>query len=129
MVGATAVAATAPPSGAPMTLKPPTFLSDQRFRGRAGVGLDYEIAQEKAASLGRIGRRLEDSLAALKAFDAAPCATGGAAQRARLVAAAAEALWMLAVQQEAAGCCDIPSLLREYAVPREVAIRMGPACN
>jgi hypothetical protein len=112
-----------------MTLKPPTFLSDRPRQAAAAFGLDYQIAQEKAASLGRIGRRLEDSLAALKAFDAAPCAAGGAAQRARLVAEAAEALWMLAVQQEAVGCCDIPSLLREYGVPREVAIRMGPACN
>jgi hypothetical protein len=112
-----------------MTLKPPTFLSDQRFRGRAGVGLDYEIAQEKAASLGRMGRRLEDAIAAIRAFDAAPCAASPPSQRARLVAEAADALWMLAVQREAAGSCDLPSILREYAVPREVAIRMGPACN
>jgi hypothetical protein len=113
-----------------MTLKPPTFLSDQRLRGRAAVGLDYEIAQEKAASLGRVGRRLEEALAALKALDASTCPAGSPTQRARLVAEAAEALWMLAVQREAVGCCDLPSLLREYGVPREVASRMGPAaCN
>jgi hypothetical protein len=112
-----------------MTLKPPTFMSDRPRQPGAAFGLDYQIAQEKAASLGRMGRRLEDALAAIRAFDAAPRAASSPAQRARLVAEAAEALWMLVVQREAVGCNDLPSLLRDYGVPREVAIRMGPACN
>ncbi|ALK08877.1 DUF6665 family protein [Blastochloris viridis] len=111
-----------------MTLKPPTFVSELRSRTRTGVGLDYEIAQEKAASLGRIGRRLEHAIAALKTFDAAPRGAG-AATREPLVADAAEALWMLAVQRESSGCCDLASILRDYGVPPEVAARMGPACH
>ena len=91
-------------------------------------GLDYEIAQEKAASLGRMGRRLEAALAALAAFDAAPAdpSPNGKGSRPALVAEAAEALWMLAVQREAVGLCSFSALLRDYTVPAEVADRMGP---
>ena len=34
------------------------------------AALDYEIAQEKASTLGRLGRALEAALAALREFDA-----------------------------------------------------------
>ena len=34
------------------------------------AALDYEIAQEKASTLGRLGRALEAALAALRDFDA-----------------------------------------------------------
>jgi hypothetical protein len=36
------------------------------------AALDYEIAQEKASTLGRLGRALEAALAALREFDAEP---------------------------------------------------------
>ena len=52
--------------------------------------LDYEIAQEQAASLGRMGRALEAALARLREFDAAHPRTGAAAsvRRARRVGSA-----------------------------------------
>jgi hypothetical protein len=65
--------------------------------------LEYEIAQEKASALGRLGRRLD-----------------------RLVEQAGYALWLLAVQREACGLNNLAHVLQVYRVPNEVAARMGP---
>lgn len=85
--------------------------------------LEYEVLQEKAFTLGRLGRRLEASLAALRAFDAA--GTGDAAERDALVAAAGESAWYYMVQRELNGFRDNDRVLRELGVPREVQARMG----
>lgn len=92
-------------------------------------GVQAEIAQEKAAALGRMATRLEDALARLREFDAAPpdAEADAPARRCRLVAGAGEALWYYVVQREACGLRDVGEVLREYQVPREVALRMGPA--
>jgi hypothetical protein len=97
--------------------------------------LGYEILQEQASALGRLGRSLEAALAALQAFDAAhprqDVAAGPGAspkeQEARraLVSAAGEALWMFVVQREACGLRDGPHVMRDYKVPAEVQERMG----
>ena len=89
------------------------------------ASVQAEIAREKAASLGRVGTRLEEALGALEAYDA----DGGAepAARAVLVAAAAQALWYYVVQREACGMRDVGIVLREFRVPREVYLRMGMA--
>lgn len=79
--------------------------------------LDYEIAGEKASSLGRAGRRLEHALALLSETDEA----GRAAARAE----AADALWRYLVQREAMGLRDQRTVLREYRVPAEVEALMG----
>ncbi|MBV8292822.1 MAG: hypothetical protein JOY55_13620 [Mycobacterium sp.] len=95
--------------------------------------LDYEILQERAAALGRMGRALEAALANLREFDAAhPCAGAPAsAQQARrtLVMEAGYALWMFVVQREACGLRDSRSVMRNYNVPAEVQQRMGPVYN
>lgn len=87
------------------------------------VGLDYEIAQEQASALGRMGRALEGALAALAEYDSA--GIGSADARAPLVAAASEALWCFMVQREAAGLRDPRPVMRDYRVPAEVQNRMG----
>ena len=91
--------------------------------------LNYEIVQEQAAALGRMGRALEAALARLREFDAAhPRASAPAsAQQARriLVREAGHALWMLVVQREACGLRDSRTLMRTYNVPGEVQQRMG----
>ena len=91
--------------------------------------LNYEIVQEQAAALGRMGRALEAALAKLREFDAAHPRAGApaSAQQARrtLVMEAGHALWMFVVQREACGLRD--SLMRNYNVPGEVQQRMGPA--
>jgi hypothetical protein len=96
------------------------------FRRRSASitdALDYEVAQEQAAALGRAGRALEAALAALRAHDQ----EGRTADqtRRRLVAHAAEALWHFIIQRECCGLRDSQPVLRDYRVPREVQNRMG----
>jgi hypothetical protein len=98
--------------------------------GDINKSLAYEIAQEKAANLGRLGRRLEAALAALEDFDRGRPALEGSGlaesgERKRLRAQAAQALWYLVVQREACGLSNTPQIMRDYRVPEEVRIRMG----
>jgi hypothetical protein len=88
--------------------------------------LDREFAQERASALGRLGRAFEAALAALAEFDQAPSDTLDRRQmRSALVAEASVALWQFIVQREACGLRDMRQVLRDYAVPAEVAARMG----
>ena len=91
--------------------------------------LDYEIAQEKAVALGRMGRALEEALARLREFDAVHPRLGALAstQQARrfLVTEAGHALWMFVVQREACGLRDSRAIMRDYHVPGEVQQCMG----
>ncbi len=91
--------------------------------------LNYEIAQEKAIALGRMGRALEEALAKLREFDAAHPRSGAlpSSQQARrfLVMEAGHALWMFVVQREACGLRDSRAIMRDYDVPGEVQQCMG----
>ena len=102
-----------------MTLRP--------FQGNSPkapvVALDYEIAQEQASALGRLGRALEAALAALASYDSEE-PTGNGARR-QLVQQASEALWYFIVQREACGLRDPRPVIRDYRVPSEVYTRMG----
>ena len=93
------------------------------------VALDYEIAQEQASALGRLGRALEAALAALAEHDLLHRDDRGrlkpTEQRARLVQRAGDALWCFMVQREACGLRDPRPVLRDYRVPAEVQNRMG----
>lgn len=102
-----------------------------------------EIANAKAEALGLAGRRLEDSLRALRELDAAaerldperPDARPDAARsdaarpdpskRAKLLAAAADRLLAFLVQREAQGLSDASYVLKFYAVPAEIVTRLG----
>jgi len=91
--------------------------------------LNYELAQERASALGRLGRALESALEALARFDAGdqrdtPPAEGRQL-RTSLVAEASNALWHFVVQREACGLRDLRYVLRDYRVPSEVVARMG----
>ncbi|HEV3048888.1 MAG TPA: DUF6665 family protein [Longimicrobium sp.] len=103
----------------------------RKFVGAAASGgldaLQYEIAQEKAGVLARLGRQLQAALARLEAFDAT-ARTGSPAdadERDALVGAAGEALWYFVVQREVLGLRDADVVMRELRVPREVRLRMG----
>jgi hypothetical protein len=80
-----------------------------------------ELLQEKAANLGRMGRRLEGALEALRGFEAP-----GAVPRDALVADAAEALFLYVVQREVCGLRDTRVAMDVMRVPPEVRLRMGP---
>jgi hypothetical protein len=88
------------------------------------VTLEYEIAQERASALGRLGRRLEAALAALAACP--QTATSDRSVRDSLVKEAGCALWLFIVQREACGLNDSRHVMRDYGVPKEVYARMGP---
>jgi uncharacterized membrane protein YccC len=96
-----------------------------------GNVLEYEIVQEQAAALGRLGRALEAALTSLAAFDAADGPPVDAAPPSRkdarmhLLQAASYALWCFIVQREACGLRDQGTVIREYRVPTEVRNRMG----
>jgi hypothetical protein len=110
-----------------MTVRPPRQLTTRIWTDNPAAALDYEIAQEKASTLGRLGRALEAALAALHAFDAAATEPSAEAHKERraLVAQAGHALWMFVIQREALGLRDTRQLMRDYRVPAEVQHRMG----
>jgi hypothetical protein len=90
--------------------------------------IDTEIIQEQASALGRLGRALEAALQTLRDFDAAlaaPPSDPDRTRRAALVAEAGYALWLFVVQREACGLRDSRAVMRDYAVPPEVQVRMG----
>jgi hypothetical protein len=86
--------------------------------------LEYEIAEERASALGRLGRRLEAALTALAACPRA--ASSNRNIRDGLVEEAGYALWLLAVQREACGLNNLDHLIQVYRVPNEVVAHMGP---
>lgn len=91
--------------------------------------LHYEIVQEQASALGRMGRTLEQALARLREFDAAHALSETPASvqpvRSKLVMEAGHALWMFVVQREASGLRDSRHIMRTYNVPGEVQRCMG----
>lgn len=105
-----------------MNLRPP----GSHRRKPADNALDYEIAQEQAAALGRLGRALEVALTALLEHDrAGPDFATAVGTRERLVGEAGYALWCFIVQREACSLRDQRLIIRDYGVPREVQNRMG----
>jgi hypothetical protein len=112
-----------------MTIRPPRLASKITNIWTANpVGaLEYELAQEKASALGRLGRGLEAALEALRTFDAATIEPSAETRRERraLVVEAGHALWLFVVQRESIGLRDTRQLMRDYRVPAEVQSRMG----
>jgi hypothetical protein len=114
-----------------MTLRPPRA---HRRRSQTDP-LDYEIAQEQALALGRLGRALEVALATLAEYDRAlrvssreePTAhtDSAATARSQLVQQAAYTLWCFIIQREVCGLRDQRLVMRDYGVPSEVQNRMG----
>jgi hypothetical protein len=86
--------------------------------------IEFEIAQERASALGRLGRRLEAALTALAACPRT--ANSDRKIRDGLVEQAGYALWLFVVQREACGLNKIDQVIRDYGVPNEVYARMGP---
>ena len=101
------------------------------MRKRTGQDvLEHEILEEQAATIGRVARELRDALDALDAFNRQAdigerAADSREPQRARLVDAAASALWNFVVQRECSDFRRTEQLLRDYAVPVEVRAKMG----
>lgn len=112
-----------------LSVRPPRILAPPPATSPVDV-LEYEVMQEKAATLGRLTKAFEQALAALRAFDTEAARNGaldGGAEREELLDAAAEALWNFVVQREVCGLRNTEAVLREYAVPAALRLRMGVA--
>jgi NADPH-dependent curcumin reductase CurA len=81
--------------------------------------LDYELAGEMAASLGRAGNRVASAMAALNAHNARD------AERVLLVKAAAGAVHAYFIQRELIGLRRHHDAIRDYGIPEEVLARLG----
>jgi hypothetical protein len=99
-----------------------TFRLPQSFSARlrgdeADAALRHEILEEQAASLGRMGRKVETALAALRAHDGEG--------RAETLKAAADAVWGFLVQREILGLRDRAAIVAYYGIPGEVMAKLG----
>ena len=102
-----------------MSLRPPGQYANPG-KTTDGLGLlDYEIAAEKAAALGRAGERVERSLAELSAFE------GNADDRVLVLKRAAEAVYGYFIQRELCGMRRHQDVIREYQIPKAVLARLG----
>lgn len=90
------------------------------------AALDYDIAQQKADTLGRIGRQVEQALGRLRALPAASdMPTDERERRSALLDEAADRVWALMVQREMCGIRHWETAIKDYAIPREVLNRIG----
>ncbi len=89
-------------------------------RGRTGLDvLDHEILGDMASSLGHAGRRVE---AIMKQLNASGLADE---ERSALLKEASEAVYAFFVQRELCGLRRHDDVIREYAIPRAVVVRLG----
>lgn len=101
--------------------KPP-----KAFQGSTGSdhldALAYEALQEAASALGRIGKQMEEALAALERHDATP---GANTNRKMLLWEAADRAMALMIQREAMGLYASRDIEKFYNIPREVMLTIG----
>jgi len=81
--------------------------------------LEHEVAGEKAASLGRAGRRVEETLARLAMADMHDPLWP------ELLADAAAAVYWYFIQRELCGLRRHGDVIREYGIPKAVLARLG----
>jgi len=99
------------------SLRMPQSLLKRLGADSGEAALRYELVEEQAAALGRMGRKAEVALAALKAHEGEG--------RGEAVKAAADAVWCFLVQREVMGLRDRARIVADYEIPREVMARLG----
>lgn len=100
----------------------PSTISPPSAHGDTLEAFEYEVMQEVASAIGRIGKQLEASLAALRRHDETERPN---TNREELLWDAAEKAMALMIQREAFGMRSSSDLQKFYAIPREVMIRIG----
>ena len=87
--------------------------------------LDYEILQQKAQTLGTLGRQVEQALESLHAFDAGGHGASPDKGRGALLDEPADRVWAFMIQREL--CClrHWETAVRDCGIPREVLNRVG----
>jgi hypothetical protein len=107
-----------------MTVRPPKAYSKD-LQDPLSAALEQEIFNEKAGTLARLNRKLEEALARLPELD--PDADEAACEKQdRLTAEAGEALWHVTIQRELCGLTRHKEFFDHMKVPRTVRLRMGP---
>ena len=101
-----------------MSVRAPNLAFDRLQAARAKSPLESEIAQERAAALGRAGRALAKAIAALDD-------RGRNEDRETLLLNAAEKAQGYFIQREMLGIRDHSEIIREYAIPKAVLGRIG----
>ncbi|MEI9430617.1 DUF6665 family protein [Mesorhizobium sp. Cs1299R1N3] len=101
-----------------MSLRPPSHLAGASAADAAFDALGHEILAEKAAALGRAGRRVEETLARLRD-------NGDDKLRPRLLKEAASAVHGYFIQRELCGFRKHDAVIREYNIPKAVLVRLG----
>ena len=99
------------------SLRMPQSLLKRLGADSGDAALRYELVEEQAAALGRMGRKAEAALAALRAHEGEG--------RGEAVKAAADAVWCFLVQREVMGLRDRARIVADYDIPREVMARLG----
>ena len=103
--------------GAMSSLRLPQSLLRRLGADPGEAALRYELVEEQAATLGRVGRKAEAALAALRAHEGEG--------RAEVLKAACDAVWCFLVQREVMGLRDRARIVADYDIPREVMVRLG----
>ncbi len=111
-------------------VRPPSFFSNPEPKDPLAAALEQEVMSEKAGTLARLMRVLEQKMARLDGYERRVAAGERAEdgeRRRRLVAEAGEALWHVVIQRELCGLRRHDGLMRELAIPAAVRLAMGPA--
>ena len=101
-----------------MSLRLPQELGSPFSADRVHDSINHEILAEKAAPLGRAGKRLAAKLAELSGASAG-------SDRDLLIREAADAAHSYMIQRELCGLLSQQSPFGDYAVPKEVVARIG----
>jgi hypothetical protein len=99
------------------SLRMPQSLLKRLGADSGEAALRYELVEEQAAALGRMGRKAEAALTALRAHQGEG--------RAEVLKAASDAVWCFFVQREVMGLRDRAQIVIDYQIPREVMARLG----
>jgi len=108
-----------------MTVRPPQSLATGLTREARWNVLEYEILQQRAQTLGTLGRQVEQALAALRAFDAEAGGVDRGVRRSALLDDAADRVWAFMIQRELCGLRYWEAVVKDYGIPREVLNRVG----
>jgi hypothetical protein len=110
-----------------MSVRPPSSFAAASVSEVLFDALGHEILAEKASALGRAGDRAERQLARLKAHGRSPVESDEAYEklRSQLLKEAADAVYAWFIQRELCGFRRHDSVIREFAIPKEVLMRLG----
>jgi hypothetical protein len=95
----------------------PRAYARQIEQARVDTALNVEMLEEKAAALGRAGKRVEETLALLQ-----ECSDE---DREAVRRAAADAVYAYLIQRELCGLRDQQAVFRSYNVPGDVIAILG----